>query len=63
MPNVEYLEFEHQVHPVTSEWINITEDQRNNDVYTITLMLRNSILKHKNTHKLNKSCASKHDGW
>ena len=40
-----YLQLQHEIHPLFSQRVNIVKDECYDDVYTVTLMTSNSILK------------------
>lgn len=41
---VAYLQFQHKVHTMLSQWVDVIQNEGNDDVYAITLMTGNSIL-------------------
>ena len=45
-----YLELQHEVNTLFAQWIDVTQQQCNDDVQTVTLMTRNNILYRSNRH-------------
>lgn len=45
MSLITHFEFQHQIHPLLAKWVDVIEDESNDDVDTIALMSGNAVLR------------------